>query len=38
MALEFTQPLTNEYQESFWGKARPARKAVNLTAKCEPVV
>jgi hypothetical protein len=29
----------NEYQESSWGKGgRPARKADNLTAICEPIV
>jgi hypothetical protein len=29
----------NEYQESSWGAyGRPARKAVNLTAICEPIV
>jgi hypothetical protein len=26
----------NEYQESSWGKGRPAHKADNLTAICEP--
>jgi hypothetical protein len=36
MALESTQPLTNEYQESSGGKARPVRRADNLTAICEP--
>jgi hypothetical protein len=25
----------NEYQESSWGKGRPARKADNFTANCE---
>jgi hypothetical protein len=32
---------TNEYQDSSWwggGKERPARKADNLTAICEPIV
>jgi hypothetical protein len=30
---------TNEYQDSSWGsKGRPARKADNLTAMCEPSV
>jgi hypothetical protein len=39
MALDSTQPLTNEYQEYSWGgKGRPARKADNLTAICEPTV
>jgi hypothetical protein len=28
----------NEYQESSWGIGRPARKADNLTAICEPIV
>jgi hypothetical protein len=31
----------NEYQEDSWGgggKGRPARKADNLTAICEPIV
>jgi hypothetical protein len=28
----------NEYQESSWGKERPARKTDNLTAICESVV
>jgi hypothetical protein len=29
----------NEYQEPSWGgKGRPARKADNLTAVCEPIV
>jgi hypothetical protein len=28
----------NEYQESSWGKGRPACKADNLTAICEPIV
>jgi hypothetical protein len=30
----------NEYQESSWGVkgGRPARKAGNLTAICEPIV
>jgi hypothetical protein len=39
MALGSTQPLKrNEYQESSCGgKGRPARKADNLTAKCEPI-
>jgi hypothetical protein len=39
MALGSTQPLNrNEYQESSWGKERPARKADNLTTICEPIV
>jgi hypothetical protein len=31
---------SNEYQESSWGISggRPARKADNLTAVCEPIV
>jgi hypothetical protein len=29
----------NEYQKSSWEcKARPARKTVNLTALCEPII
>jgi hypothetical protein len=28
----------NEYQGSSWGKRRPALKADNLTAICEPIV
>jgi hypothetical protein len=29
----------NEYEESsWWGKGRPARKADNFTAICEPTV
>jgi hypothetical protein len=28
----------NEYQESSWGKGRPAHKADNLTTTCEPIV
>jgi hypothetical protein len=28
----------NEYQESFWDKGRPARKAENFTVVCEPIV
>jgi hypothetical protein len=28
----------NEYQEYFWVKGRPVRKADNLTAICEPIV
>jgi hypothetical protein len=28
----------NEYQESYWDKRRPARKADNITAICEPIV
>jgi hypothetical protein len=27
-----------EYQESSWGKVRPAREADNHTAICEPIV
>jgi hypothetical protein len=27
-----------EYQEYYWGKGRPARKADNLSAICEPIV
>jgi hypothetical protein len=35
-----TQPLKNEYRGSTWGfkGGRPARKADNLTAICEPIV
>jgi hypothetical protein len=29
---------SNEYQESSGGKGRPALKADNLTAICEPIV
>jgi hypothetical protein len=28
----------NEYQESSWAKGRPARKADNLIAICEPII
>jgi hypothetical protein len=28
----------NEYQESSWGKGRPARNADNFTAISEPIV
>jgi hypothetical protein len=28
----------NEYQESFWGKGRPALKGDNLTTTFEPIV
>jgi hypothetical protein len=39
MALGFTQPVTElSTRKYFWGKARPARKAANLTAICEPIV
>jgi hypothetical protein len=40
MVLGSTQPLNrNEYQEfSREDKERPARKADNLTAICEPIV
>jgi formylmethanofuran dehydrogenase subunit E-like metal-binding protein len=31
-------PNRNEYQKSSWGKGRPARKADNFTAVCEPIV
>jgi hypothetical protein len=41
MALASTQPLT-QMKEYSWnivgGKGRPARKADNLTAICEPIV
>jgi hypothetical protein len=33
-----SSPNRNEYHESSWDKERPARKADNLTAICEPVV
>jgi hypothetical protein len=40
MALESTQPLTEmSTRNIFLGdKGRPARKADNLTAICEPIV
>jgi hypothetical protein len=38
MALGSIQPLTDEYQESSWDKERPAGKADNFTAICEPTV
>jgi hypothetical protein len=38
MVLVLTQPLNrNEYQESSWGKERPARNADKLTAIYEPI-
>jgi hypothetical protein len=39
MALGFTQPPTEmSTRISFWGKARPARRADNLTSIYEPIV
>jgi hypothetical protein len=42
MALGSTQPLTERstrnLPEGGGGKGRPARKADNLTATCEPIV
>jgi hypothetical protein len=39
MALGSTQPLTEMITSKFPGnKGRPARRAVNLTAICEPIV
>jgi hypothetical protein len=39
MALGLTQPLTEMCTRNLpGGKARPARKADNLTAICEPTV
>jgi hypothetical protein len=41
MALRLTtQPLTDiyVYQEFSWGEGRPARRADNITAICEPIV
>jgi hypothetical protein len=42
MALGLTQPLTELSTRNFpagrGGKGRPARKADNLTAICEPIV
>jgi hypothetical protein len=39
MALESTQPLTEMSTRNFSGsKGRPARKADNPTAICEPIV
>jgi hypothetical protein len=39
MALLFTQPLTEMGTRRYvWGKVRPARKADNITAICEPIV
>jgi hypothetical protein len=38
MALGSTQPLTEMSTRKLpWGKGRPARKADNLTAICEPI-
>jgi hypothetical protein len=38
-ALGFTQPLIEMSTRNFSGcKARPARRADNLTAMCEPIV
>jgi hypothetical protein len=39
MALELTQPLTEMSTRNLaGGKGRPARKADNLIAICEPIV
>jgi hypothetical protein len=39
MALGSTQPLTEKSARNLpGGKGRPARKADNLTAICEPIV
>jgi hypothetical protein len=39
MALGSTQPLTEMSTKNFLGgEGRPARKADNLTAICEPIV
>jgi hypothetical protein len=39
MALRSTQPLTEMSTRNVpGGKGRPARKADNLTAMCEPIV
>jgi hypothetical protein len=39
MALGSTQPLTEMSTKDFpGGKGRPARKADNLTAICEPII
>jgi hypothetical protein len=39
MVLGSTQPLTEMNTRNFlWGKGRPARKADNLTAICEPII
>jgi hypothetical protein len=39
MAMESTQPVTEISTRNLYeGKGRPARKADNLTAICEPVV
>jgi hypothetical protein len=39
MALGSTQPLTGMSTRNIsWSKGRPARKADNLTAICEPTV
>jgi hypothetical protein len=39
MALVLTQPLTEMSDRNLpGGKGRPARKADNLTATCEPIV
>jgi hypothetical protein len=39
MALRSTQPLTEMSTRNLpGGKGRPARKADNLTAPCEPIV
>jgi hypothetical protein len=39
MPLEFTEPLTEISTRNIpGGKSRPARKAQNLAAICEPIV
>jgi hypothetical protein len=39
MALRSTQPLTEMSTKNLpGGKKRPARRAVNLAAMCEPIV
>jgi hypothetical protein len=39
MAMESTQPLTEMSTRNLpGGKGRPARKADNLTANCEPII
>jgi hypothetical protein len=39
MALESTQPVTEMSTKNLpGGKRRPARKADNLTAICEPII
>jgi hypothetical protein len=39
MALLSTQPLTEMSTSNLpWDKRRPERKAVNLTAICDPII